>query len=192
MMLSYTELCGLVDDGVIDANPALINGASIDVRLGQTLLLEQRRTDNAVIDLSRREAMATQRFEMDATGYKIPPGQFLLAETIETFNLPDDIAAFFLLKSSMARAGLEHSQAGFADPGWHGSVLTMELKNLTQHYYLHLRPGMRIGQIVFFRVQPVPAERSYAALGAYNGLSSVAATRVMAMPARAEKTPVAA
>lgn len=192
MMLSYTELCGLVDDGVIDANPALINGASIDVRLGQTLLLEQRRPDNAVIDLSRREAMATQRFEMDATGYKIPPGQFLLAETIETFNLPDDIAAFFLLKSSMARAGLEHSQAGFADPGWHGSVLTMELKNLTQHYYLHLRPGMRIGQIVFFRVQPVPAERSYAALGAYNGLSSVAATRVMAMPARAEKTPVAA
>ncbi|WP_409365151.1 dCTP deaminase domain-containing protein, partial [Escherichia coli] len=64
--------------------------------------------------------------------YRLKPGQFVLACTIETFNLPSDIAAQFMLKSSRARSGLEHLMAGYYDPGWHGSVLTLELHNSRQ------------------------------------------------------------
>jgi dCTP deaminase len=38
--------------------------------------------------------------------YWLSPGSFCLAETRECFNLPDDISAQFVLKSSRAREGL--------------------------------------------------------------------------------------
>jgi len=57
--------------------------------------------------------------------YYLAPSEFVLAETIETFNLPDDISAQFVLKSSRAREGLNHLLAGWCDPGWHGSKLTL-------------------------------------------------------------------
>lgn len=182
MMMSYTDLCDLVDTGVIDAPHAQINGASIDVRLGPTLLLETPHDDPPLVALAERQALSFNRLTMPAGGYALAPGEFVLAETLETFNLPDDLAALFVLKSSMARAGLEHLLAGFADPGFNGSRLTLELKNVAQHHRLLLAAGMRIGQIVFFRVAPVPSARSYAATGAYNGLPSVSKTLPLAFP----------
>ena len=98
----------------------------------------------------------------------LEPNQFILAQTVEMFNLPLDISAEYKLKSSMARIGLEHLNAGWADAGWHGSVLTLELKNISQCQRIRIRPGDAIGQIVFFRHKPVPYEKSYAARGRYN------------------------
>lgn len=178
-MLSYHALHDLVHRGVIDALPEQINGASIDVCLGSNLLIECGSFDDppAAVDLSKREALTFARVTMGADGYALQPGDFVLAETLEMFHLPEDVAALFVLKSSMARAGLEHSQAGFADPHWHGSVLTLELKNITAHHTLLLKPGMRIGQMVFFRVAPVPESKGYGVKGAYNRAGSVVATR---------------
>ena len=119
----------------------------------------------------------TQSSFLQRVADALQPGDFVLAETLEMFHLPEDVAALFVLKSSMARAGLEHSQAGFADPHWHGSVLTLELKNITAHHTLLLKPGMRIGQMVFFRVAPVPESKGYGVKGAYNRAGSVVATR---------------
>jgi deoxycytidine triphosphate deaminase len=58
----------------------------------------------------------------------------------------------------------------FADPGWHGANLTLEFKNNTRFNSLTIAPGMKAGQMVFHRVKPVPAERSYRAIGSYNNL----------------------
>lgn len=55
------------------------------------------------------------------------------------------------------------------DPGWHGSVLTLELSNSLRYHSLRLRPGMRIGQMIFLRGEPVPESASYASRGKYNG-----------------------
>ena len=82
---------------------------------------------------------------LDCHYYDLAPGQFCLAATAETFYLPDNIAAEFKLKSSLARAGLNHALAGFADPGWTGSVLTLELTNTLRWHSLRLRPGMKAG-----------------------------------------------
>ena len=96
----------------------------------------------------------------------LQPGEFCLAETLELFNLPDDICSTFLLKSSRAREGYGHMLAGFADPGWHGSRLTLELKNERLHHPLPLYPGLKIGQMVFHRM--TPPLRSYRETGHYN------------------------
>jgi len=166
-LLSATELQQLVEQGVIEGvADGAINAASIDLHLGDKFLIEDSRVCGGYVDLARRD-----RPEMcDETGEVfLDPGQFCLASTKEIFHLPNDISGMFILKSSMARAGLEHSQAGWADAGWHGSALTLELSNLLQHHTLRLEASMAIGQIILFRHTPVPTEFSYATKGRYNG-----------------------
>lgn len=176
MLLAYPELVDLVNDGVIEGvQPGAINAASIDVRLGNRFKYEgipHPLKDR--IDLAARQPMTLFDIELDEDEFvTLNPGNFCLAHTIETFNLPNNISAQFLLKSSVARNGLEHAAATWCDAGWHGSVLTLELRNVTQHHRLMLRPGMYVGQMKFYKHTEVPAEQSYAARGRYNNDSGV-------------------
>ena len=63
------------------------------------------------------------------------------------------------------------------DPGWHGSQLTLELHNTLQYHSVLLRPNLRIGQMMFYRCETVPKERSYATVGRYNHQSGVVASK---------------
>ena len=185
MLLSYTELNELVERGVIEGvHPQAINSASIDVRLGEGLMEEvPRRTQPwrakpIAVDLGKRQSPTLRRVSIPMVrGYHLRPGQFVLGATMERFNLPLDISAQFLLKSSMARCGLDHLSATWMDAGWCGSVLTLELRNVTEHHALILRTGMYIGQVKFYRHTPVPEEASYARRGRYNGDSTVTAIK---------------
>jgi dCTP deaminase len=169
-LLSYTELRGLQADGIIEHSlPSHVNSASIDITLGTEVLLEELPTeDEAVIDLRARQPLPMRRFTMGEEGLLLPPNSFILAHSVQIFHLPNWLSCEYKLKSSLARIGLEHMNAGWADAGWHGSALTLEFKNVTQHHVIRIRPGDAIGQVVFFRHAPVPAERSYAARGRYN------------------------
>ena len=174
MLLTYNELCELVEAGAIEgAEPDQINGASIDLTLGDEFQVEKQvgLTQESFVYLHQKETPSmhtcTGRMFLD-------PGQFCLAHTRERFNLPMDVAGHYMLKSSLARSGLQHLFAGFADPGWHGSVLTLELVNALRYHTLILEPGMKIGQMVFWRgSSPVPFDKSYAARGQYNQSTSV-------------------
>jgi len=178
MLLSYTELMELVEQGVISADPALVNGASIDVRLDRQLLVERTHFGSMpIVDLSEKEAPGMVGCEMAESGFLLQPGQFILASTMETFNLPNDIACEFKLKSSVARAGLNHALAGWCDPLWHNAKLTLELKNSCEHHALLLKHGMKIGQMIFYRVDPVPYEHSYAVKGRYNHTTEVTGSK---------------
>jgi dCTP deaminase len=172
-LLSSLELQYLVDQGVIEGvQSGAINAASIDLHLGGEFLHESDPGDHAsgVVNLAKREKPAMYK----ETGYThLLPGDFCLASTREIFHLPDDISGMFILKSSMARAGLEHSQAGWADAGWHGSALTLELSNLLRNHTLQLEEGMAIGQIILFRHSKVPKAFSYSTKGRYNNDKSV-------------------
>jgi len=66
--------------------------------------------------------------------------------------------------------------AGYCDPGWHGSVLTLELHNSRRFFNIGLWPGMKIGQMVFHRLETIP-DRTYAITGRYNNDSTVTASR---------------
>ena len=79
------------------------------------------------------------------------PGEFVLGSTLERVALADDLVARLEGKSSLGRLGLLiHSTAGYVDPGWDG-YLTLELSNVA-NLPITLYPGMKIGQISFFRL----------------------------------------
>ena len=146
-------------------NPELINPASLDLRIGYTAKLR----------------LMGGHEEIDLTAYSkerpflMQPGDRLLVGSMETFNLPRFLTAQFRLKSSRAREFLEHLEAGFADPGWNGSKLTMELVNLDCEPYA-IYPGLRIGQLVFSLTLGVP-EKCYGETGRYNGDRQVEASK---------------
>jgi dCTP deaminase len=170
MILCDTEIHELITDHAIVQHyqPELINPASLDLRLGNLIMLESVTSHQMIpLDISH--------YTVDHP-YDLVPGQFILAQTMETFNMPEDIAGLFFLKSSRAREGYENLHAGYADPGWHGSALTLELKNARQLQPLPIYPGLKIGQLVFFKMSSKPA-LSYAVTGSYNNDNLVAASK---------------
>lgn len=153
-------------------DPALINPASLDIRLGEQVIMEGR--DGGTLTVSLRDAKVTKEDGSIESGLlMIHPGQFFLVETLEFIALPPDLACDLRLKSSRAREGYNHSLAFWIDPGWEGR-LTMEIQNITQHRPLPLRFGMRFAQLIFYMLNE-PAERPYA--GRYKGAESVQSSR---------------
>lgn len=191
-LLSYTAICGLIEKGVIE-NACFdnVNSASIDLVLGRTIMVERPitawRTDQdgvdvpviKVIDMLDKNANHLETIEMGDNGYVVPPGGCVLAHTVEIFHLPNTLSGEYKLKSTMARNFFNHLNAGWADAGWHGSVLTLEFVNHLRNHAIRIRPGMKCGQMVWFEHEEVPADRSYAARGQYNKDVSVTAAKVL-------------
>ena len=145
----------------------LVNPASLDVRLGENLLVEEPKVPSL---LPYSIAGATQE-----KPFLLYPHQFILAETLEEFDFPDCVAGQLALKSSRAREGIEHLLAGYIDPGFAGR-LTLELQNARSMHAVPLWPGMRIAQIVFHRMSMLPG-KNYSATGRYHGDTAVQASK---------------
>lgn len=171
-LISHNELVELVMSGVITADIERVNGSSIDITLDDVIRVE-RKTFCGVVDLVKKESIKTYEIDLSDQFFLLEPNCFILASSREMFNLPNNISAEYKLKSSMARNGLEHLNAGWCDAGWNNSKLTLELKNMTQCHTLKLTPGMAIGQMVFFKHKPVPDSESYAIKGQYNNQEKV-------------------
>lgn len=77
----------------------------------------------------------------------LKPGDFILASTIEHFDMPLDISGQVADKSSWARNGLSVFNT-FIDPGWKG-FLTLELKNNHPTTVMSILAGDPIAQIIF-------------------------------------------
>lgn len=75
------------------------------------------------------------------------PGRFMLASTIESFDLPDSVLGRVHDKSTWARRGLSLFNT-ILDPGWRGEALTLELKNVGDEF-IKIPCGAPIAHIVF-------------------------------------------
>ena len=174
MIVSYNELLELRDMGVIEGSAeGSVNASSIDVRLGNFIQIERAPAFKGQVKariLADRQPLDFQEVALreQPQGWILEPGEFILAHTLETFNLPMDISAEFRLKSSVARMGISHALAVWCDPGWHGSSLTLELYNISRYHAIIIGAGDKIGQMIFHRHEPVPHEKSYRVKGAYN------------------------
>ena len=193
-LLSHEQLLDLVEEGVLEGvRDGAVNSASIDIHLGRFILVEELPTETKntghckILSLSARDPLTTKRIDLfQEKTFLLRPGQFILAQSAEIFHLPCDISAEYKLKSSMARIGLEHLNAGWCDAGWNGSVLTLELRNLTTYHEIELCLGDAIGQMVFFKHLPVGAEASYANRGRYNGDREVSGAKASVSKTGAE------
>ena len=81
---------------------------------------------------------------------RIEPNEFVLVETMEKVNMPKDIMATILPRSSLFRCGVTLFTA-VVDPGFQGT-LTFGMKNLSE-FPFEIEIGSRIGQIVFREVK---------------------------------------
>lgn len=178
-LLSAPRLHQLIEEGVITALHENVNAASIDIRIGNKILIEKgydpsggplQFINPVPVDIDAKQSPTFIEVVIPEEGIIIEPGQCFLAHTIEYFNLPDTISAQFKLRSSLGRCFLEHMNAGWCDAGWHGAQLTMEFVNMTRFHRLLIKPGMRVGQMVFFEHEDV-GEDSYATKGNYNNQS---------------------
>ena len=169
MLLSDRDIRAEIETrrvGLEPWDPDMVQPSSVDVRLDRYFRL----FDNhkyAVIDPAEEQPELTRLIEVDPDeGFILHPGEFVLGSTYEQVTLPDDIAARLEGKSSLGRLGLlTHSTAGFIDPGFSGHV-TLELSNVAT-LPIRLWPGMKIGQLCFFRLSS-PAERPYGAGATYS------------------------
>jgi dCTP deaminase len=162
VLLSDRDILAELDAGRVQLDPLtrdMIQPSSIDVRLDKFF----RVFDNHKyphIDPAADQSDLTREVEVgnDET-FVLHPGEFVLGSTYEVVGLPDDIAARLEGKSSLGRLGLlTHSTAGFIDPGFSGHV-TLELANVAT-LPIKLYPGMKIGQLCFFRLSS-PADNPY-------------------------------
>ena len=145
-------------------DPSLVQPSSVDVRLDKYFrLFDNHRYP--MIDPAQEQPELTRVIEVspEEDAFVLHPGEFVLGSSWETITLPDDIAARVEGKSSLGRLGLlTHATAGFVDPGFSGHV-TLELSNVAT-LPIMLYPGMKIGQLCFFRLSS-PAERPYGSAG---------------------------
>jgi len=88
----------------------------------------------------------------------IPPNSFVLASTIEYFNIPADVTGIVLGKSTLARCGCS-CLATPLEAGWSGE-LVLEFANTTP-LPMKLYANQGCAQILFFKGD-VPCEMSYA------------------------------
>jgi len=157
-ILCDVNLKALMDKGLIqEPDYNLVNPASIDIRVGTRVKRE--------IAHGRMEDI-----ELTPKGLVVSPGDFLLVDMQEYFNVPADHAMHLFLKSPIGRRGWGHAMASWVDPGWQGR-LTMEIRNVLQYNSLILLPGQRFAQVVVHKLSCRPASRPYE--GRYMGATAV-------------------
>lgn len=147
------------DLGLDPFDPATVQPASVDVRIDRYFrLFDNHRYP--FIDPAEEQPELTRLVEVAADEpFILHPGEFVLASTFEQVTLGTGFAARLEGKSSLGRLGLlTHSTAGFIDPGFQGHV-TLELSNMAT-LPIKLWPGMKIGQLCFFRLSS-DAEHPY-------------------------------
>ncbi len=150
MVLSDRDIARALEEGRIRIDPmpdlaTQLGSISIDFRLGRTFMVFEH-SRHSFIDPRRpqsiADAMRTILVEEDEP-FIMQPGDFALASTVESLELPDDLLGRLEGRSSIARLGITvHSTAAVFEPGWVGTA-TMELSNLGR-MAVALYPGMRI------------------------------------------------
>lgn len=145
MILSDKTLMKMLCEKKLIASPLepeQIQPASIDIRIGNTYsILED--SPFGIINLDKE----IKYKQITTEKYLLLPGQFVLATTMEYFELPDNLTAFVEGRSSLGRMGLFIQNAGWVDPGFKGEI-TLELFNANR-CAIELKAGRRVGQLVF-------------------------------------------
>lgn len=114
-----------------------VNAASYDVRVSDHWICPTRDPE-----------------EFRAPQVKLFPGEVVLASTIEHVRIPRDVACDLKLKSTLGRVWINHSLAGWCDPGFQGNI-TLELQNLGPEPFI-LAAGRRIAQLIFISMESEP------------------------------------
>lgn len=126
-----------------------VSSYGYDVRVGRHYKVFTN-VHSAVVD--PKQFNPTSFVDIEADHCLIPPNSFALAETVEYLEIPRDIIAICLGKSTYARCGIIVNVTPL-EPEWRGKV-TIEISNTTP-LPAKIYSGEGIAQILFFRADAV-------------------------------------
>jgi dCTP deaminase len=158
MILSDKTILKMLETKTLQISPLekeQIQPASVDIRLGDTFSIVED-SSTGIVTLENEIKYKTIKSDT----YILLPNQFVLATTMEYFDLPNNLTAFVEGRSSLGRMGLFIQNAGWVDPGFKGEI-TLELYNANR-CAIELKAGRRVGQLVF-------AQMDDTAFNPYNG-----------------------
>jgi dCTP deaminase len=142
-----------------------IGPASIDIRLGSTIIIPKK-TYVEKQDITIRAAaqqvekrLYERRSIKFNSKFMLHPNQLILGGTFEYLSLPFDVFCMIMSRSSWGRLGLVVATAAAVQPGFKGA-LTLELVNMSESP-IALYPGLAIGQLVFIDVPSKGAKELY-------------------------------
>ena len=171
MILSDKTIYKMLEEKTLVAEPIekeQVQPASVDIRLGNTFAIVE---DSSTGIIQMDKEIKYKKIISDS--YILLPNQFVLATTMEYFELPDDLTAFVEGRSSLGRMGLFIQNAGWVDPGFKGEI-TLELYNANR-CAIELKAGRRVGQLVFAKMDD-KALNPYK--GKYQGQKGATGSRV--------------
>ena len=151
-----------------------VDPVSIDLHLGNTLKIftpdGSNTIDTRYSDREDIERMMQVIKLKEGQPFVLSQGEFVIATTLETLILPDNIVGTLEGKSSRARLGiLVHSTAARFDPGWNGKPV-LEFGSLLPDKRILLYYGDPICAFSFDRLA-YPVEKPYGGInaGQYGG-----------------------
>lgn len=138
-------------DGNIKITPMdfdLIGPSGIDLRLGYQLKIFKDMEIDVLNSMADSGEGLTQIIDPKNGKFIIPPDELILATTMEKVELPEDIAARLIPRSSLSQLGIFLlSGSGTIEPGFKGN-LTLALINSGKVPVI-LYPGMPFCKLVF-------------------------------------------
>lgn len=144
MIVGKEKLTKYLDNGLLQGHDlSFVGGAGYDLRLGRIYRL----TSESFLGETERKTPNIE--EIGGKKHTLKPGDYVLVETVEKVNMPANLAARVLNRSTIFRCGATLVNA-LVDPGYRGT-LTFGLKNLSQQDFT-VEKGARIAQIVFEEV----------------------------------------
>ncbi|MBU0619090.1 dCTP deaminase [Patescibacteria group bacterium] len=166
MILSDRDIKKAIKQGRIKIRPQInfktqLGSCSIDLRLGRRFRIFNHPQCPYIDPLDKKGISELTQLVVasEKKPFTIHSRDLVLAETMETLELADDLLARLEGRSSIGRLGvIVHSTASVFDPGWRGKVV-LEMGNLG-HMPVLLYPGMRICSLTFETLSS-PAEVPY-------------------------------
>lgn len=128
-----------------------LSSAGYDVRMGRSIMTQ---IPGGIVDpMAIGSPWRAQRINALDGAYTLAPGECILAVTMELIDMPDDVMALCIGKSTYARCGLLVNATPI-EPGWRGFV-TLELSNVSR-LPIRIYAEQGIAQLVFHQIDAAP------------------------------------
>ncbi|MBI2573644.1 dCTP deaminase [Candidatus Woesearchaeota archaeon] len=123
-------------------------GTGFDLRVAKLFQI----TSPTFLGVTQRESSSTTLLAEigKQQSYTLQSGEYVLAQTIETLNMPSDLVAFLSMRSILFRGGVMMLMSAKVDPGYQGP-LVVGLKNVGPHPFT-VELGARFMHIQFAKI----------------------------------------
>lgn len=160
-VLVKREILEKIANGEIVIKPEIdsfqLQAHAVDLRLGYTFMIPK----SWKLTAKGRESLHMDHYSTSSDKnlfdivelekgqfFELLPGEHVMASSLESITLPDDLMSVLYPRSSTSRRGLSVDLTGIIDSGYEGQLM-IPIRNNTSSQSIKLYPGERFCQITF-------------------------------------------